>query len=169
MGGVLTLSSVLGQGSCFSVHIPEVVFTERQDQSVKESLPEHDPESPARGSLSLLIVDDVPVNLKVLAAVLKNCGATVSMAGSGADALALLRQNQSFDMVFTDMWMPEMNGEQLCLAIKELPGCSNLPVVAVTADIENHDNFSLEKFFGVILKPVTREKIQKVLASIPVR
>ncbi len=171
MGGVLTLHSVLGEGSCFSVHIPEVVFTERQEQAVKECqcLMKQDSKLPMRRPLSLLIVDDVPVNLKVLAAVLKNCGATVSMADSGAAALALLRENHSFDMVLTDMWMPEMNGEQLCLAIKELPGHRDLPVVAVTADVENHDNFSMEKFFGVILKPVTCEKIHKVLNSLPGR
>ncbi len=166
MGGALSLRSASGQGSCFSICIPEVVYTERQEPVAANQAISPPPESLPSSQWSVLIVDDVPVNLKVLAATLKNCGAEVSMAASGAEALELLQQGRSFDIIFTDMWMPEMNGEQLCLAIKELPGCRNLPVVAVTADIESHDNFSLEKFFGVILKPVTLEKISKYLSAL---
>ncbi len=168
MGGELTLTSAVGQGSCFSVHIPDLAFTDKQPLAITSTSQESSEELRSGRELSFLIVDDVALNLKVLAALLKNCGVKVSTASSGAAALAILQQ-ESFDLVLTDMWMPKMNGEQLCTAIKELPGCADLPVVAVTADIENHDNFSLEKFFGIILKPVTLDKINKYIDIIQAR
>ena len=62
--------------------------------------------------------------------------------------------------------MPEMNGAALAGKIRADRRFQEMPILAVTADVEARDNFPLEFFNGVLLKPVTLEKIRKMLGSV---
>ena len=61
--------------------------------------------------------------------------------------------------------MPEMNGEQLAKAIRQIKGYESVPIVAVTADVTYGENFDAKCFTGVITKPVTQEKLQGILKA----
>jgi len=80
----------------------------------------------------ILVVDDQPKNVKLLADVLAGKGYAVVTAGSGADALVRVAADQP-DLVLLDVMMPGMDGYEVCLAIRANPTTGILPVVLVTA------------------------------------
>lgn len=83
-------------------------------------------------SARILIVDDNPLNLKLLAAKLARDYYIVQTAENGAAALELIKQRQP-DIVLLDVMMPEMDGFEACRKIKGDPATSAIPVVMVTA------------------------------------
>ncbi len=80
----------------------------------------------------LLVVDDTPVNLKLLADLLTAKGYAVTTATSGAEALARV-DAAPLDLVLLDVMMPGMSGYEVCRKIRENPATAMLPVVMVTA------------------------------------
>ena len=115
----------------------------------------------------LLIVDDSKMNVMVLKALLKHIGEfEISAADDGQEALALLEASgaEPFDMVLTDMWMPNLDGEGLVKAIRANPAWTSMHIVAVTADVEYQEKYAEMGFDGLLLKPITVEKLMKVLA-----
>ncbi|MEJ8847967.1 response regulator [Variovorax rhizosphaerae] len=80
----------------------------------------------------VLVVDDVPVNVKLLADILAMKGYEVVTASSGPQALALLPTEKP-DLVLLDVMMPGMSGYEVCAAIRADPAHAMLPVVLVTA------------------------------------
>jgi class 3 adenylate cyclase/CheY-like chemotaxis protein len=84
--------------------------------------------APAR----ILVVDDTPKNVKLLADILSAKGYSVATASSGAEALAKVQTDRP-DLVLLDVVMPEMSGYEVCRSIRENPATQMLPVVMVTA------------------------------------
>jgi adenylate cyclase len=80
----------------------------------------------------VLVVDDTPVNLKLLADLLAAKGYVVVTATSGPDALAKIDADAA-DLVLLDVMMPGMSGYEVCRKIRENPATAMLPVVMVTA------------------------------------
>ncbi len=85
-----------------------------------------------RTPAKILVVDDTPKNVKLLADRLTAMGYTVLTAGSGLEALALMEVELP-DLVLLDIMMPDMSGYEVCRKIRENPATGNLPVVMVTA------------------------------------
>ena len=84
--------------------------------------------SPAK----ILVVDDVALNVKLLADLLEAKGYRTCRAVSGPEALALL-DTEPPDLVLLDVMMPGMSGYEVCAAIRAHPGHAMLPIVLVTA------------------------------------
>jgi DNA-binding response OmpR family regulator len=80
----------------------------------------------------ILVVDDTPKNVKLLADVLSAKGYAATTASSGAEALARVKTEKP-DLVLLDVVMPEMSGYEVCRRIRENPATQMLPVVMVTA------------------------------------
>jgi CheY-like chemotaxis protein len=78
-----------------------------------------------------LIVDDVADVTEMLSVLMKHAGYEVSTASCAPEAIALAREHH-FDIVISDIGMPEMNGYQLAEALRSLPDYENVPMVAVT-------------------------------------
>ena len=155
MGGELTVTSKVGEGSTFSITLHNVkTVAAPAGRSEDMRRPEH---APSR----ILVVDDSPVNRAVLKAMLAKSGvAGVVMAENGREALATLKGDPGFDMVLSDLWMPEMDGYELVCAIRSDPGLSSLPVYLLTADVEARNQAESSGFTGILIKPVTLEKLQ---------
>ncbi len=81
---------------------------------------------------TILVVDDLPQNVRLLDAVLAPRGYRVVPAASGREALDLVRSERP-DLVLLDILMPEMDGYEVCRAIRDDPATRFLPVVMVTA------------------------------------
>ena len=118
----------------------------------------------------VLIVDDSPVNRKVLAAFLKQAGISViHHAGDGKEALAeidaAMRAGQPYDFIFSDLWMPNMNGFEFIEQLRADSRFRDLPVLALTADTEFRRDKRAELFTGILLKPLTYDKLVKFLAA----
>lgn len=78
-----------------------------------------------------LVVDDVSDVTDMLSVLLMHAGYSVSTASCAQDAIALARE-QHFDVIISDIGMPEMNGYELAQTIRSLPGYETVPMVAVT-------------------------------------
>lgn len=78
-----------------------------------------------------LVVDDVADVTEMLAVVLTHAGYTVTTAASAPAALNFARERH-FDVIISDIGMPEMNGYQLAREVRQLPGYEHTPMVAVT-------------------------------------
>jgi adenylate cyclase len=85
-----------------------------------------------RTPAKILVVDDTPKNVKLLADVLSAKGYAVTTASSGPEALAKVEADTP-DLVLLDVVMPEMSGYEVCRKIRENPTTGILPVVMVTA------------------------------------
>jgi two-component system chemotaxis sensor kinase CheA len=82
---------------------------------------------------TVLLVDDSPFFLNMLTPVLQAAGYQVTTAGSAHDALVLLRDGRPFDVVITDIEMPDMNGFQFAESVRADPRTAELPVIALSS------------------------------------
>lgn len=87
---------------------------------------------------TVLVVDDVPDVTEMIELLLKHAGYDVSTADSAQDALHLARLNH-YDLVISDIGMPEMNGYELAAALRELAAYNKTPLIAVTGYSEYDD------------------------------
>ena len=112
----------------------------------------------------VLVIDDNPINLKLLKIFLENLGLNVTISASGFEALQLAKK-QNFDLILTDIQMPEMDGVVVCQKLRELAKYKSTPIVAVTADIvDGRDADLLAKGFDAIqIKPISEEKIAQLV------
>ena len=159
MDGELTLSSQVGVGSTFTVSLRNVKTVEQPTSQPKQAEPS------SRAPSRVLVVDDSAVNRAVLKAMLAKSGVTnVTMAENGREALKILKSGTSFGMVFSDLWMPEMDGKELVQAIRADAKLSRLPVYLVTADVEVRNQPGIESFSGILFKPITLETLHALFA-----
>ncbi|HKZ80327.1 MAG TPA: response regulator [Pyrinomonadaceae bacterium] len=84
-----------------------------------------------KSSRLALVVDDVADVTEMLSVLLTHAGYEVNAAGSAEAALQAAREKH-FDIIISDIGMPEMNGYELAAAIRALPGYEAVPMVAVT-------------------------------------
>jgi signal transduction histidine kinase/chemotaxis methyl-accepting protein methylase/chemotaxis response regulator CheB len=139
MDGTLSVESVQGQGSTFSVTLSLPV-------APMETRPSPPPAA-ARGldlsGLHLLIVDDNDLNRDVLARLLQRVGARTTTTGSGAEAIAylraLMREGPVVDAVLMDVQMPDMTGMEATRVLREIPGLEALPVIGASAGVTPND------------------------------
>ena len=102
-----------------------------------------------------LVVDDVSDVTEMLSVLMTHAGYEVSTASSAAEAIALAKENH-FDIVISDIGMPEMNGYQLAEALRSLPDYGRVPMVAVTGySMFDDRNRSLNAGFNEhVTKPI---------------
>ena len=167
MNGELTCTSKIGEGSTFAVTLNAVHYRAKAVKKAKgKSKPEAEAIARDLKTIRILIVDDVPMNLRVAKALFGKIGfENVFTAESGKEALEFLNK-QPVDLVLSDMWMPEMNGTELAAEIKKNPKFSHIPVAAQTADVETSGNFDMSHFDAIILKPLTKEKLSNMVKRI---
>jgi two-component system cell cycle response regulator len=89
-------------------------------------------------STLVLIVDDNVLNVKALEGLLRVRDYEVTTAFDGHEALAKIDQHRP-DIVLLDVMMPEMNGYDVCLRIRQNPATAELPVIMVTALDKDND------------------------------
>ncbi|MCP4152583.1 MAG: response regulator [bacterium] len=86
----------------------------------------------------VLIVDDVPKNLQVLASTLRAEDCQIAAATNGQKALDMLNKITP-DLILLDVMMPELNGFQVCEKLKADPNTAELPIIFLTARTETED------------------------------
>ena len=87
--------------------------------------------SAARQARSVLLVDDSAFFRDLLAPLIKAAGYRVVTAASAADALAALKSDTRFDLIVTDIEMPEMDGFALAEAVRAMPAVAAVPIIAL--------------------------------------
>jgi diguanylate cyclase (GGDEF)-like protein len=95
-------------------------------------------QSDSSSRLRILIVDDVPTNIRVLGPVLREAGYQVYVARDGMQALTMVGEI-SPDLILLDVMMPGMDGFETCRQLKIMPESRDIPVIFLTARIEDQD------------------------------
>jgi hypothetical protein len=85
--------------------------------------------------MRILLVDDDFRNIFAMSALLERGHADVTVAESGADAIAALQRTPAIDVVLMDIMMPVMDGYQAIRAIRAIDEFKNLPIIAVTGKV----------------------------------
>ena len=118
-----------------------------------------------RGARVLLVEDNV-INQQVAQELLEQAGLSVSIAANGQEAVSAVEQN-TFDLVLTDIQMPVMDGFQATALIRENPRLKDLPIVAMTAQALTGDREkSLEAGMNDhITKPIDPDRLYKALVK----
>ncbi len=157
MQGSLDITSEKGKGSTFSVTLNNVKYSTQsieRDENTSTQL------KPALKGLSILMVDDTSLNLKMLRIMCEKLGITKTKAAkNGKEALDILRSQPLPDIVMTDIQMPVMDGMGLVAEIRKDATLANLPVYAVTADIELLKTYQQHGFTGLLMKPYDIAKL----------
>lgn len=157
MGGDLTVSSELGKGSTFALSV-------RLDPA-PEAAVATEAKRPAQ-RLTVLLVDDDPINRDVGQALLARLGHEAEVASSGAIAVELARSGR-FDVVLMDVHMPEMDGIATTRLIRELPLEHPPRIIALTADMSERTRERLQSngMHACISKPITLQTVQSALQA----
>ena len=106
------------------------IFDKKQQGGFLGTLPIQSPPTPELSDVRIVVVDDNPVNQEIMSVLLEETHAKLSMAGNGLEALGLL-EHETFDIMFLDIQMPDMDGYETIKIIRERGYA--LPVVALTA------------------------------------
>jgi signal transduction histidine kinase len=109
---------------------------------------------------SILIVDDVPTNLKVLGDILKEDGYKVRPVPNGALALQVA-EKETPDLILLDIMMPDMDGYEVCRRLKANQQLHDIPVIFISALNETNNVVKALKYGGVdyVTKPFKAEEI----------
>ncbi|SDO02038.1 hybrid sensor histidine kinase/response regulator [Pseudomonas jinjuensis] len=161
LGGELSHGSLPGQGSRFALAIElarptqALVPPPRRAGGQARRRPEQ---------CSVLVVEDDAINQLVLRGMLLKLGYRVRTADNGAEAVELLSR-ESPDAVLLDCQMPVMDGFATCRAIRALPRCADLPVLAITANSHSGDRARClaAGMSDYLAKPVKFEELQTLL------
>ncbi|WP_375324869.1 ATP-binding protein [Flagellimonas sp. GZD32] len=148
-GGTITVDSKKGKGSIFTFTLPlsktkredyEGLTTDKpemvtpiQDYNETETINVIDENTTLQDAPTILIVDDEPVNRRVLENHLKMAGYQIMEAGSGIEALKIVQQGTPINLVLLDVMMPGTSGYEVCEKIREKYLSTELPVILLTA------------------------------------
>ena len=176
MGGKLTVDSVYGSGSVFTVEVTlgyegDEVMGASTYEEISESRGESEGgyvRSFEASKARILVVDDDAQNRSIITGLLKDTKVTVSEAGSGEEALKLTAANR-YDVIVVDYLMPGMNGSEVLEAVRSQSGgkCKDSAIIALTGamlDSGKHNN-ALYEFDMVLTKPVEYTVLEDAIAS----
>ncbi|MFD0674931.1 response regulator [Cohnella sp. GCM10027633] len=114
---------------------------------------------------TILVVDDQEINRIVAKQLLQQLGYRVKLASSGTHALISVEEEQP-DLVLMDLHMPEMDGHETTVRLRERYESARLPIIALTADVteEQHAKCYASGMNGIVTKPIDLELLSSILA-----
>jgi two-component system CheB/CheR fusion protein len=161
-GSVTAFSAGTGKGATFTIRLPRSGDTRRPLSPVLHL---------GNGTLSgleVLVVDDSEDTTEMVQHLLEIGGASVCAVTSGSEALRIARERE-FDVVLSDISMPEMDGFQFLSELRKLPGKEDLPAVALTGFGRPEDlrRATAEGFYAHLTNPFDIQTLARLLQKIP--
>ncbi len=162
MGGDITVTSVVGEGSTFTIRLPRTVLKEEEER-MAESRPSEAPAVvPEPGDEQVvLVVDDDPNALELLSRTLQGAGVRVVTASDGREALELAKKLRPFAITL-DVLMPGMDGWDVLRELKADPETEDIPVIMVTMTDDAELGYALGAT-EFLTKPVRRAELVNLL------
>ena len=113
-------------------------------------------------SIHVLVVDDERICRAVTSQVLRKCGYRVTTCASGAEAIELLRRGTEFNLLLTDVMMPDIDGPKLLQHVRHHSQFSQLPVIMMSANQHSEIVFECVRSGAddYLLKPVTVKQVK---------
>lgn len=124
--------------------------------------------------MNILIIDDDVMVKKALSFNLLQDGHTVTVAGNGEEALALIEKNPNFDLIFCDVMMPVATGPTFLLQLKKYYPLG-LPAIVIISGVKDGENFlhKIEISYDYFIKkPIDMDELNKIVNKVhkrPVR
>ena len=170
MGGIITVHSVLGQGTEFIIDLKMEVVSEESEKYFAEN--ENNITTDCFRGKRVLIVEDNELNREIASELLKDEGFLIEEAANGVEAIdkVIHSRNGYFDLILMDIQMPVMDGYKATREIRRMKesALAGIPIVAMTANTFEEDK---KKCFaagmnGHIEKPINRQIIRSTLANV---
>ncbi|MDM8517328.1 PAS domain S-box protein [Desulfobacterales bacterium HSG16] len=158
--GDIKIYSEIGKGTTFNVYLPLMDKAAKSDM-IKVT------ETPQTGDERILLVDDEPSIAKLEKQMLERLGYSVTMCINSIEALKAFRKSpDSFDMIISDMNMPNMAGDQLASEIKLIR--SDIPFIICTGFSErmNEEKADTLGITGILMKPVIKSEMAKTVRKL---
>ncbi|MES9961682.1 MAG: transporter substrate-binding domain-containing protein [Sedimenticola sp.] len=162
MGGSLQVTSKLNKGSRFTfstiLSVPKESFGLEDTEEI----------SKIYGDLSVLVVDDNPINRLATRALLEQEGYKIVEAENGEIAIDKVK-SQSFDVILMDIHMPVMDGVSATRVIREgSKNTKHIPIIGVTASVmkEEKERYLEAGMNDVVAKPIVIEKLNRVIKKL---
>ncbi|MBW4436382.1 MAG: ammonium transporter [Pleurocapsa minor GSE-CHR-MK-17-07R] len=158
MGGDITVSSVYGEGTVFTVQLPATVT--RDAQAAESTLTERETNEMAAvraGEFKVLVIDDDVVVRDLIKRTMTKENCTVLLAANGADGVKMARENRP-DVITLDLLMPGMDGWAVLATLKSDPLTSDIPVIVLTMAETKDKGFTLGAS-AFLIKPLDRRAL----------
>lgn len=169
MNSELQITSEYGKGSEFSFDLRQTIVDEAPLGNFRERLAQADNKKNGRTdyvlpNVKILVVDDSEINLKVFTGLLKQTQMQITAVLSGRECLQQLKEN-TYDLVFLDHMMPEMDGIETLHAIKEEKLCEGTPIIMLTANaiVGDKERYLKEGFDDFLSKPIIPDKLDRMI------
>ena len=177
LGGEIQLQSTVGEGSEFTLYMPQTYVGVDVDigpveaevgpfgDAIEGEAEDGGEQVIAFSGEKILVVDDDVRNIFAISSVLENHKLNVLFAESGVDAIEILEANDDIDAVLMDIMMPNMDGYETTQVIRKLERYKQLPIIALTAKAMKGDREkSLEAGLSdYITKPVDTVALLKMI------
>ncbi len=161
MKGSIHLESTPGEGSQFTINFRLGICDQPAPAISSDDFINFPLEK-----LNILVVDDNPINLKVAVSFLQTRNATVTESANATDAIALSHSHR-YDIIFMDLEMPDMSGYDATVQIRNIPGYSDIPIIALTAHAfsDIHEKIVSAGMNDFVTKPYKPEQLFSIIAS----
>ena len=163
MGGNIRVESRPGEGSTFIVILP------LQQANEKSPIEESKPVSVISrlNGISVLLLDDDIRQLRITGEILKRLGADCTLCTTSRELIVRIRE-KSYDVLLTDIQMPEMDGFSILELLRSSNiGCANsIPVIALTARVDDDVNYLSCGFAGCIRKPFSIDSLSAGISGV---
>lgn len=162
MNSKLNVESQYGKGSRFSFVLAQnYVNTSPVPQNISSN------KELELGDKLILVVDDVPLNLKVVEVLLKPFGANIELVNNGKDALEMMKQKK-YDLILLDHMMPGMDGVETLKQAREISDYyKDAAIIAMTgnASVTARDEYLCMGFTDYLEKPILQDKMKEILRA----
>jgi len=162
--GSITAHSTLNEGSTFTVTFPCKLVLQSKSSLASSAVKQHH-KLPNLAGTSILVVEDNMINRAILKEQLEACGASITEAENGAEALDLIKINH-FDVVLSDIAMPILDGVSLVKTVRQFD--PQLIMVAISGNtLHNEITAYYDAGFNYVLsKPYNTEKLYDIILKV---
>ena len=170
MHGTIQVNSQYGKGSIFTVVLPQGIISDLPIGNLSNAYNNHHisytSDDLVAPDATILVVDDVPVNIKVFCGLLKDTMIHIDTATSGREGLRKIRSN-TYDIIFLDHMMPDLDGIETLKLINEMTESKkrNTPVIMLTANaiLGAKEEYLQKGFDDYLSKPIQKDRLLKLI------